>query len=116
LEDEHIRDKVHEMATDVMATSTTKLTLFHPIRLAHFTRFARLSLKMRLASLGASLGADERNSEQEWCRFSRLPNIREALSVQRVCKANNSIWDQRGCVPFGQVSPNRFLRSEPKNV
>ena len=35
------------------ATSTTKLTLFHPIRLTHFTRFARLSLKMRLASLVA---------------------------------------------------------------
>ena len=34
------------------ATSTTKLT--HPIRLSHFTRFARLSLKMRLASLGAA--------------------------------------------------------------
>jgi len=34
------------------ATSTPKLT--HPIRLAHFTRFARPSLKMRLASLGAA--------------------------------------------------------------
>jgi len=34
------------------ATSTTELT--HSIRLARFTRFARPSLKMRLASLGAS--------------------------------------------------------------
>ena len=39
------------MATDIMATSTTKLTLFHSIRLARLVWFARASLKMRLASL-----------------------------------------------------------------
>jgi len=43
------RDEVHEIATDIIATSTTKLT--RPSRLAHFTRFARPSLKMRFASL-----------------------------------------------------------------
>ena len=45
-EDENTRDEVREMATDIMATSTAMLT--HPIRLArlaHFTRFARPSLK-----------------------------------------------------------------------
>ena len=35
-------------------TTTTKLTLFHSIRLACLARFARASLKMRLASLGAA--------------------------------------------------------------
>jgi len=48
LEDEHTRE-VREMATDIMATSTTKPT--HPIRLARFIPFALPSLKMRLASL-----------------------------------------------------------------
>jgi len=49
-------DEVREMATDIMATSTTKLT--HPIRLA---RSFRLSfIKMRLASLGAAKGEDGR--------------------------------------------------------
>jgi len=37
------------MATDIMATSTTKLT--HPIRLAR--SFRSIIIKMRLASLGA---------------------------------------------------------------
>ena len=40
-----------EMATDIMATSTTKLTLFHSILLTRFTRFALASLKMRTISL-----------------------------------------------------------------
>ena len=35
------------------ASSTTRLTLFHPIRLARSVCFARASLKMRLVSLGA---------------------------------------------------------------
>jgi len=35
------------MATDIMATSTTKLTLFHSIRLTRFIRFALASLKLR---------------------------------------------------------------------
>jgi len=49
-----------EMAIDIMATSTTKLT--HPIILAHLTHFALASLKMRLSSLGAAsdLGAPQR--------------------------------------------------------
>ena len=43
LEDEHNRDEVREMATDIMATSATKLTLFHLIFvwLASLFRFAR---------------------------------------------------------------------------
>jgi len=40
--------------------STTELT--HPIRLAHFTLFARPSLKMRLASLGAVRTSTRKNS------------------------------------------------------
>ena len=40
------------MATDIMATSTTKL---HSILLTRFTRFVFASLKMRLASLGAEI-------------------------------------------------------------
>ena len=54
-EDENTRDGSREMATDIMATSTTKLTLFHPFRfdwLAFFVSLV-LQLKMRLASLGA---------------------------------------------------------------
>ena len=47
-EDEHTRDESHEMATEIMATSTstTELTLFHSILLTPFTRFALASLKM----------------------------------------------------------------------
>ena len=52
-EDESTRDESREMATDTMATSTTKLTLFHSILLARLTHFSLASLKMRLASLGA---------------------------------------------------------------
>jgi hypothetical protein len=37
---DEVRDESREMATDIMATSTTELTLFHSIRLARFTRFA----------------------------------------------------------------------------
>ena len=37
-----------------MATSTTKLTLFHSILLTRLTRFALASLKMRFGSLGAA--------------------------------------------------------------
>ena len=48
---EYTRDESREMATDIIATSTTKLT--HSILLTRFTRFALASLKMRLASLGA---------------------------------------------------------------
>ena len=40
-ENEHTRDVSREMATDIMATSTTKLTLFHPIRLARLLRSAQ---------------------------------------------------------------------------
>ena len=55
LEDKNIRDEVREMATDLMATSTTKLTLtlFHPIQFVWFVWLAWLaslccpSLKMR---------------------------------------------------------------------
>jgi len=52
-EDEYTRDESREMTTDIMATSTTKLTLFHSKLLTRFNRFALASLKMRLASLGA---------------------------------------------------------------
>jgi len=41
LEDEHSSDEVREMATDIMATPTTKLT--HPIRLARSSRSSRSS-------------------------------------------------------------------------
>ena len=40
-----------KMATVIMATSTSKLTLFHSIHLARLVWFAHASLKMRLASL-----------------------------------------------------------------
>mgnify|MGYP006086775443 CR=1 FL=1 len=51
-EDEHTRDGSREMAADIMATSTTKLTLFHSIRLARSVCFALPSLlKMRTISL-----------------------------------------------------------------
>ena len=51
-EDENTRDGYREMAADIMATSTTKLTLFHSIRLAR--SFPRCSIKNahNLASLG----------------------------------------------------------------
>ena len=55
---EDTRDGSRKIATDIMATSTTKLTLFHPFRLAHFTRFARPSLKMCLASLRSAQSHD----------------------------------------------------------
>ena len=45
-----------KIATDIMVTSTTKLTvntLNHSIRLARLVRIALASLKMHLASLGA---------------------------------------------------------------
>jgi len=54
-EDEHTRDESREMAADIMATSTTKLTLFHSIRLARLfrsfsiknaPRFARRSVEI----------------------------------------------------------------------
>ena len=68
-----------EMATDIMATSTTELTLFHPIRLAHFTRFARPSLKMRTQSRFASLGAARHLlGGQPVCDSSRWTNSRNA--------------------------------------
>ncbi len=57
-EDEHTRDESREMATDIMATSTTKLT--HPIRLARLVRFARPSLKMRLACTAQELATLEK--------------------------------------------------------
>jgi len=45
------------MATDIMATSTTELTLFYSIRLAHFARFALAFLKCTsLRSVQADLG------------------------------------------------------------
>ena len=50
-EDENTRDESREMAIDIMATSTTKLT--HSILLTRFTRFALVSSKMCLAALGA---------------------------------------------------------------
>jgi len=43
-EDEHTRDESREMGTDIMATSTTELTIFHSIRLAHFTSLHFTSL------------------------------------------------------------------------
>jgi len=48
-EDEHTSDESREMATDIMATSTTKLA--HSIILTRFIRFALASLKMRTISL-----------------------------------------------------------------
>jgi len=50
-EDEKLAINPAKMATDIMATSTTELTLFHSIRLARSLPPA--PLKMRLASLGA---------------------------------------------------------------
>jgi len=50
-ENENNRDESREMATDIMVTSTTKLTLF-PIILTRFIHFALASLK----TLGADLG------------------------------------------------------------
>jgi len=49
----HTRDESREMATDIMATSTTKLTLFTQFFWLAFIRFALASLKMHLSSLGA---------------------------------------------------------------
>ena len=43
LEDLNTRDGSCEMAADIMATSTTKLTLFHSILLTRFARFALAS-------------------------------------------------------------------------
>ena len=43
MEDEHTRDEVREMATDIMATFTTKLT--HPIQFVWLAWFARPSLQ-----------------------------------------------------------------------
>ena len=61
--DEHTRDEMREMAKDIMATSTTKLTLFHPIRLARLVRFARPSL--------TSLGADKISQPSQPRRLAR---------------------------------------------
>jgi len=52
-EDENTRDESREIVTDIMATSTTKLTLFHSFLSTRLTRFALTSLKMHFASLGA---------------------------------------------------------------
>ena len=59
------------MATEIiMATSTTKLTLFHPIRLAHFARFALASLKMRTNSLrSAQFPSWAQTAEKAWGGF-----------------------------------------------
>ena len=57
LEDENTRDEVREMATDIMATSTTKQT--HPIRLA---RSFRSSFIKNCASL--CLGAENLNEKK----------------------------------------------------
>ena len=73
LEDEHTRDGSREMATDIMATSTTKLTIIHSIRirLARSACFARPSLKMRTISLrsaqnpGTSSSTTPRSSSPE---------------------------------------------------
>ena len=48
-----------------MATSTTKLTLFHPIRLARTTRFARPSLKMCTISLRSVQGGDAQHRGEQ---------------------------------------------------
>jgi len=50
LEDEHTRDEVREMATDIMATSTTKLT--HPFRVVRSFRPSFIKNAYNLASLG----------------------------------------------------------------
>ena len=50
LEDEHTRDEVREMATDIMATSTTKLT--HPFRVVRSFRPSFFKNAYNLASLG----------------------------------------------------------------
>ena len=74
LTEEVSKRRVCEMVTDEMATSTTKLT--HPIRLAHFARFDRPSLKMRLASLGA--GAKSRHERADLVRHvqaKRCPRL-----------------------------------------
>jgi len=65
LEDEHSRDEVREMATDIMAASTTKLT--HSIRLAR----ARPSLKMRTISLRSAQTPPTPSSKFPWPRRSK---------------------------------------------
>ena len=57
-EDEHTRDESREIATDIMATSTTELTLFHSIRLGRLVWFARASLKMCTISLRSAAEND----------------------------------------------------------
>jgi len=51
LEDENTRDEVREMATDILATTTTKLT--NPIRLARLVCSCFIKNAHKLASLGA---------------------------------------------------------------
>jgi len=53
LEDEHTSDESREMATDEMATSTTKLTLFHSILMTRSPRPCLINYAHNLASLGA---------------------------------------------------------------
>jgi len=52
-EGENTREESREMATDIMATSTTELT--HSVCVARFIHFALASLKIKM--LHASLGA-----------------------------------------------------------
>ena len=65
-EDEHTSDESREMATDIMATSTTKLA--HSIILTRFIRFALASLKMCTISLRS---AQDSNLEVVICGKTR---------------------------------------------
>ena len=55
LEDRHSRNEVREMAKDIMAISTTKLTLFHSIRVSRSLPPCFIKNAHNLASLGEAL-------------------------------------------------------------
>jgi len=90
--------------TDGHILSSTKLT--HPIRLSHFTRFARLSFEMRHASLGAgqldsrlynqSEGLDSGfGKEDEYNTYTKplFDRDQAAKSVYRPTRGENDIGD-----------------------
>jgi len=75
------KTRILEIATDITAASTTKLT--HPIRLTHFTRFARPSLKMRLASLRfAGRRQKNKNKKSLMSRKNNSMQTRQRLTTR----------------------------------
>ena len=97
-----------------MTTSTTKLT--YSIRLARLVRFARASLKMRLASLGAgSLFAEVMTKQSHMICESYAPNLVERLgSYYRHVKSSlpPSCSDIYNCMAI----PVRCTRGVSHNV